>query len=73
MSDNPMWMLSKNGSSFDRPKPMNDAARLVDLQIENEALKAALTAALTDKRILELRLNNYIRAWHNGDLNVKNC
>jgi invasion protein IalB len=69
MRDDPKWILTR--AQYDMPKPLNDAAKLVDLQIENEALKAALTSALADKCAAEVKLENYMRALRNGDLNIE--
>jgi len=51
----PTWEMPVD--QYGKPTPLNTAAKLFDLEVENTALKQALASAQTDKRLLELRLD----------------
>ncbi len=55
----PMWKMPAD--HYGMPMPLNTAAKLFDLEVENTALKQALTSAQTDTRLLALRLDAIYR------------
>ena len=60
---NPLWKLGEPPDY--EPMPLNSAARIVDLELENAALKQALLTVTTDKLIMERRLNAFMDQWKN--------
>ena len=52
--ENPCWTFSRKHGA--KPVPINDAARIIDLQVENDALQRALQSALLDVKIRDLQL-----------------
>ena len=60
---NPLWRLGEPPDY--KPMPANSEALIVDLELENAALRQALASVTTDKLIVEARLNRFMEQWKN--------
>jgi hypothetical protein len=57
----PIWLLGEPPDY--KPIPQNSAARIADLELENAALKQALSLSQTDRMIAETRLKCFMDQW----------